>query len=251
MFSLPNEMPINKNNILEYLARLIIEGKIKTDEILPNEIALSEHFGVSRTMVRDILKTLESKGFIARKTNTGTRVMGIHSWNLLDEEVLDWSCGALTQSRFLLSLLELRLVIEPQAASLAALRANDDNLLELRNHYQRMADSLREQGEQSEGRVFLDNDADIEFHKTIMKASGNLFISQFGGTIRAALHHTIYLSNRATENVQNSLEAHKSVLEAIESRNSKQAYLRMANVLSNTICDLGLQTTGIILLDQQ
>ncbi len=248
MFSLPDEIPVNKKNILEYLARLIIEGKIKTEEALPNEIALSENFGVSRTMVRDILKTLESKGFIARKTNIGTRVMGIHSWNLLDEEVLGWSCGALTQSRFLLSLLELRLVIEPQAASLAALRANDDNLLELRHHYQCMADSV----EGAEGEhAFMDNEADIEFHKTIMRASGNLFISQFGGTIRAALYHTIYQSNRATKNTLQSLEAHKSVLEAIESRNSHQAYLRMAKVLSNTIRDLGLQTTGIILLDQQ
>lgn len=247
MFSLPDGILVNKKNILEYLARLIIEGKIKADEILPNEIALSGHFGVSRTMVRDILKTLESKGFIERKTNVGTRVMGIHSWNLLDEEVLDWSCGALTQSRFLLSLLELRLIIEPQAASLAALRANDDDLQELQSCYQRMADSI---SGTEEAEAFMDNEADIEFHKTIMKASGNLFVSQFGGTIRAALYHTIYLSNRATKNTHQSLEAHKSVLEAIESRNSQQAYLRMANVLSNTIRDLGLQTTGIILLDQ-
>ncbi len=247
MFLLPDGIPVNKKNILEYLARLIIEGKIKADESLPNEIALSEHFGVSRTMIRDILKTLESKGFIARKTNIGTRVMSIHSWNLLDEEVLEWSCGALTQSRFLLSLLELRLIIEPQAASLAALRANDDHLQELHNYYQLMADSVEKQDLDND---CMDTEADIEFHRTIMKASGNLFISQFGGTIRAALYHTIYRSNRATENTQHSLEAHKSVLESIENRNSEQAYLRMANVLSNTIRDLGLQTTGIILLDQ-
>ncbi len=248
MFSLPSEVAVNKKNILEHLARLVIEGRLKSDDILPNEIALSEKLGVSRTMVRDILKTLESKGFIERKTNVGTRVMGIHSWNLLDEEVLAWSCGALTQSRFLLSLLELRLIIEPQAASLAALRANDENLQEIQSHYQRMADSL--EGTEPET-AFMDNEADIDFHKSIMKASGNLFVSQFGHTIRAALYHTIYLSNRASEHTYQSLEAHKSVLDAIENRNSQEAYLRMANVLSNTIRDLGLQTTGIVLLNQQ
>jgi len=248
MFSLPAEIPVNKKNILEYLARLVIEGSLKADEILPNEIALSERFGVSRTMVRDILKTLENKGFIERKTNVGTRIMGIHSWNLLDEDVLGWSCGALTQSRFLLSLLELRLIIEPQAASLAAIRANDDDLHEIQRHYNRMADSIvAVEGAET----FMDSEADIDFHKAIMKASGNLFISQFGHTIRAALYHSIFLSNRAAAHIHQSLEAHKSVLEAIENRHSEHAYLRMAKVLSNTIRDLGLQTTGIILLNQQ
>jgi len=246
MFELPDEIPTNKNNILECLARQIVEGKLKQDEILPSEIALSGHFGVSRTMIRDILKSLESKGFIERKTNVGTRVLGIHSWNLLDEDVLEWSCGSLTQNRFLLSLLELRLIIEPQAASLAAVRAKDEDLREMETHYQRMAESVVQQGEDH---AWLDCEADIDFHKAIMKASGNLFVSQFGVAVRAALYHTIYRSNKATRHTIDSLECHRLVLEAIENRNSEQAYLRMASVLSNTIRDLGLQATGIILLD--
>ncbi len=246
MFNLPSEVLVSKKNILEHLARLIIEGRLRTDEIMPTEMSLSSHFGVSRTMVRDILKTLESKGFIERKTNVGTRIRSIHSWNLLDQEVLDWSCGALTQSRFLLSLLELRLIIEPQAAALAAVRANDVDLQQIRAHYQRMSDSVKKE---PDPRAILDTEADIDFHKAIMKASGNLFVSQFGGAIRAALHHTIYLSNKATLDVFKSLECHHKVLEAIENRNSEAAYLSMAKVLNNTITDLGLQTTGLIMLE--
>ena len=111
MFSLPESIAQNKNAIREHLARLIIEGTLKRDEILPNELALAKGFGVSRTMVRDVLRSLEEKGLIERKTNVGTRVRNIHSWNLLDKEVLEWSGGVLAESRFLLYLLELRLII--------------------------------------------------------------------------------------------------------------------------------------------
>ena len=62
MFSLPQEVHRDKKGILEYLARMIIEGTLKTDTILPNELSLANHFGVSRTMFRDILRSLEGKG---------------------------------------------------------------------------------------------------------------------------------------------------------------------------------------------
>lgn len=88
MFSLPHDRPINKINILEHLTQLIINGTLKTDDVLHNELAIGIHFGVSRTMIRDVLRTLEGKGLIERKTNTGTRVRSSHSWNLFDKEVI-------------------------------------------------------------------------------------------------------------------------------------------------------------------
>ena len=244
MLRLPQEIPVNKKNIIEHIARMIIEGTLKTDQVLPNEIALASLFGVSRTMIRDALRSLEEKGLIERKTNLGTRVRSIHSWNLLDSEVLDWSSKTLTQSRFLLSLLELRLIMEPQAAALAAIRANDSDLQDIRGSFARMASS-----DAGTAGVVLDTEADIEFHKAIIKASGNLFITQFGGAIRAALHHTIYLSNKSNIDHQKSHDCHRRVLEAIENRDSRAAYDGMCRVLKNTISDLKLQVTGVVLSD--
>lgn len=240
MLLLPPEVPINKKNILEHLARKIIDSSLKPDEILPNEFAFAALYGVSRTMIRDVLKSLEGKGLIERKTNVGTRVRSIHSWNLLDKELLDWSCGLLTQSRFLVSLLELRLIVEPQAAALAAIRANDEDLQAIRNHLKSMEDA--------EGRT-INTPADIEFHKAIIKACGNLFVSQFGNAIQAALHHTIYLSNKANMDHKASLECHRSILKAIEDRDSAGAYAAMCRVLKNTIFDMGLQVSVVILPD--
>lgn len=244
MYSLPESIKKNKNSIREHLARLIIDGTLKCDEILPNELALAKLFTVSRTMVRDVLRSLEEKGLIERKTNVGTRVRNIQSWNLLDNEVLEWSCGILTQSRFLLSLMELRLIVEPQAAALAAIRANDSDLQLIHDSFARMWDS-----EIGTNKVTLNTAADIDFHKAIIKASGNLFISQIGGAIQAALHHTIYLSNKANIDHAASLACHHRVLTSIANRNAEGAYAGMCNVLENTISDLGLQVKGVILPD--
>ncbi|MCW8860278.1 MAG: FCD domain-containing protein [Deltaproteobacteria bacterium] len=241
---MPEGTITNKKNITEYLARQIIGGQLKYNEIIPNEIDFAAKFGVSRTMIRDVLKNLEMKGLIERKTNVGTRVRNIQSWNLLDEEVLNWSAGLLTQNRFLLSLLELRLIVEPQAAALAAVRANDSDLQLISENFAHMWNSGMPGNE-----VTLNTEADIAFHKAIIKASGNLFISQIGGAIQAALHHTIYLSNKANIDHKKSLDCHRRVLTAIENRNSEGAYAGMCCVLQNTIADIGLQSTGVILSD--
>jgi len=244
MFVLPDGLQVNKKNITEYLVREIVGGKLKHNQVLPNEIDFATRFGVSRTMIRDVLKSLEGKGLIERKTNVGTRVRSIHSWNLLDQELLDWSRGILTQSRFLLSLMELRLIIEPQAAALAAVRANDEDLLKIRSDFARMGGGL-----EKEETISLDTEADIDFHKSIIKACGNLFLSQFGSAIQGALHHTIYLSNKIRIDHKTSLECHRRVIDAIENRDPQKAYAAMCCVLNNAITDLDLKVSGVILTD--
>ncbi|PLX90512.1 MAG: FadR family transcriptional regulator [Desulfuromonas sp.] len=244
MFVLPEGLLVNKRNITEFLVRQIVSGNIKHNTVLPNEIDFAALLGVSRTMIRDVLKSLEGKGLIERRTNVGTRVRSIHSWNLLDQELLDWSRGILTQSRFLLSLMELRLIIEPQAAALAAVRANDDDLLKIWDDYARMGSDM-----ENDEAASLNTDADIDFHKSVIKACGNLFLSQFGGAIQGALHHTIYLSNKVQIDHKTSLECHRRVVDAIENRDPQNAYSAMCCVLNNAIRDLNLKISGVILSD--
>jgi GntR family transcriptional regulator, galactonate operon transcriptional repressor len=241
METLPDGIKVNKINITEYLAKRIISGEYKHNDILPSEITFAAALGVSRTMVRDILKSLETKGLIARKTNIGTRIRGIHSWNLLDAEILEWSQGILTQKRFLLSLMELRLIIEPQAAALAAVRANDSDILKIRANLERMTCI------NNIGKISINTEADIDFHKSIIRACGNLFLSQFGSAITGALHHTIYLSNKIRIDHEASIECHQQVLDAIENRDPNKAYSGMCCVLNNAISDLDLKISGVIL----
>lgn len=240
---LPDGLTTNKKNITESLAKRIISGEYKHNDIIPSEIAFAADLGVSRTMIRDVLKSLEAKGLIARKTNVGTRVRSIHSWNLLDQEILEWSRGILTQKRFLLSLMELRLIIEPQAAALAAVRATDTDILNIRENLERMTCI------DDDGHIAIHTESDIDFHKSIIKACGNLFLSQFGSAIKGALHHTIYLSNKIRIDHETSIKCHQRVLDAIENRDPKKAYAGMCCVLNNAISDLDLKITGVILTD--
>jgi len=239
---LPQNSVVNKKNIIEYLAREIISGKLKHNDIVPNEIDIAANFGVSRTMIRDVLKSLEMKGLIERRTNVGARVRSINSWNLLDSELLDWSSGLLTSCRFLVSLKELRLIIELQAARLKAIRASDKRLLQLRADLSRMLDRNPDTNA-----VRRNTDADSAFHECILKASGNLLLFRLGSAIRGALRYTIYFSNKINMEHQESYECHHQVLNAVENRDSQRAYKDMCRVLNNSISEVKLQLSGVIL----
>ncbi|MDT8421333.1 MAG: FadR/GntR family transcriptional regulator [Desulfuromonadales bacterium] len=228
-----------KHEVRNQLARQIIEGTLRADEVLPNELDLARDYGVSRTTIRDVLQSLEEKGLLERKTYRGTRVRSIHSWNLLDEEVLNWSCGIMTQRRFFSSLMELRLIIEPQAAALAAIRNNDLELQAIQSSFDWM--NINDQS--------IDPEGDVAFHQSIIKASGNMFVAQFGGAIRAALHHTIYLSGKEAIDQVQSIENHRQLLHAIENHDARNAYHIMGRILKLTVADLGLPESELILAD--
>jgi GntR family galactonate operon transcriptional repressor len=236
---LSEPMTKTKHILRDRLARQIVEGTLKPDDILPNELTLAREHGVSRTTIRDVLRSLEEKGLLERKTYVGTRVRSIHSWNLLDDEVLNWSCGVMSQRRFFSSLMELRMIIEPQAAALAAIRANDADLRAIQDAFSWMnLDNQR-----------IDPKGDVAFHQGIIKASGNMFLAQFGGAIRAALYHTIYLSGKEAINQPGSIENHRQVLNAIENRDARSAYAIMIRILDMTVSDLGLPPSEVITTD--
>ena len=240
MFDIPGTSAITKDSIRKHLACQIIGGKVKTDDILPNEVTLAERFGVSRTLIRDVLRSLEEKGLIQRRPQIGTRARSIHSWNLLDEEILAWCCEMLPPQRFYVSLLELRLIIEPQAAALAATRARDEDI-------QRITRAYRQMVKNDEAGTTIDSEGDIAFHQEIIRASGNIFISQFRGAIRAALHHTIHMSVRAADDHAESIDNHKRLLDAIERRNPQRAYQAMIDVLSRAMLDMGIESSNLVL----
>lgn len=232
-------MTKTKHILRDKLARQIVEGTLKPNDILPNELTLVREYGLSRTTIRDVLRSLEEKGLLERKTYVGTRVRSIHSWNLLDDEVLNWSCGVMSQRRFFSSLMELRMIIEPQAAALAAIRANDADLQAIQEAFTWMnIDNQR-----------IDPEGDVAFHQGIIKASGNMFVAQFGGAIRAALYHTIYLSGKEAIDQAGSIESHRQVLNSIENRDALSAYSIMIRILKMTVSDLGLPLSEIITAD--
>src|SRR6187399_3464470 len=100
----------------------IVDGQLQPGETLPDNGFLGEP-DVSRTVVREAIKVLAAKGLVESRPKTGTRVRAPESWNLLDPDVLAWQQEGTPQPVFLRKLTEVRLIVEPAAAELAAQRA--------------------------------------------------------------------------------------------------------------------------------
>ncbi len=136
-------------------------------------------FGVSRTVLREAMKTLSGKGLLDAKARIGTRVRERAEWNLFDADVLIWHAGAGFDATFIVHLGEMRLALEPAAATLAAARHTPEQLEEIYRCVERMgAPEVSQRG-------FVD--ADLDFHLAVAAAAANPFFRSVSTLIEVAL----------------------------------------------------------------
>lgn len=191
------------------IGRQILGGMVKPGDLLPNETELSQRLGVSRTALREAIKVLAGKGLIESRPKTGTRVRPRKSWNFLDPDVLAWAVHGATAKQFVDELFELRRVIEPAAAALAAERAKPDDIARMEAALARMAAEASEDGIGAAG--------DIAFHNAVLQASDNELFRSLGSVVEVALAISLRLSMRR-HRFEEFLELHRAVLEAIRRR---------------------------------
>lgn len=211
--------------IAERLGREIVSGDIPEGGRLPVEAELCERFGVSRPVIREVTKTLASKGLIASRPRIGTMIRDRRHWNLLDPEVLDWLIQALPESRFLDMLFEVRMAIEPAAAALASVNATEQDIAEIADAYRQMAAART-------AKELLK--PDIRFHQSIMDATHNELMSYIGNTLHAALAVSIRLTSRHPHTYDLSLPRHEAVYHAIAKRDAAAARIAVENLLSES-----------------
>src|SRR5205807_5095145 len=109
--------------VVEWIGLRIVSGEFADGSQLPNEAELAARLNVSRGGVREAVKALAAKGLVEPRPRLGTRVLPRPEWNLMDREVISWH-GGVGATEFLNDLLELRLMVEPGTAALAAERAS-------------------------------------------------------------------------------------------------------------------------------
>lgn len=141
---------------------LIVQGKIAPGSVLPNEACLGTQFGVSRTALREAIKVLASKGLIEVRRKTGTRVNTYSKWSMLDPEVLTWLFPGTGKPAGLTDLLEVRKVVEPAGARMAALRVTPEDLREIREACTGMENAVRDPPSSIE--------SDLRFHMGVLEA---------------------------------------------------------------------------------
>lgn len=217
--------------VVHYLGLLILGNGMPPGSTLPDETTLSERFGVSRTVVREAIKVLASKGLVESRPKVGTLVRPRRHWNLLDSDVLAWRYEAGPDEGFLEDISEVRGIIEPPAAALAAQRATTDEVAAIRELCDRMQAAAADDGDD-----YID--ADMAFHTAILDACHNDLLAQLSDTITMALR----LSRRLTVSVPGSslaaMPAHWEVVRAISDREPDAAEIGMRELLHLTTVDI-------------
>ena len=207
--------------VVEDLGLKIIKGEYKPGDTLPNEEMLSREFDVSRGVLREATKVLVKKGLIRLKPKIGTQIQPQREWNLFDPDVLIWKFEAGDKMKFLENIIEVRRIIESEAAKLAAERGGEDEVSIIRSNYEKMVMFLNDKdGYSYEEYIKLD----IKFHTSILEACGNELFSQIGYTIRQALLTARQSDRKDIKAQKETLSLHLDIVNAIENQNPEAAY---------------------------
>ncbi len=211
----PARRPRVRKNVTASIAEDICSERYPSGSTLPRENDLCTMYGVSRTVVRESLKVLESKGLVRGKPRIGTTVCDKDDWNILDQDVLEWMGPYITGLDILSSILEARRTIEPVAAEYAAERATAQEIADLDNAWRQMRDS----GDDPESFT----EADVTFHKVLLSASHNQVFRRLSSVMHAGLKYALHASNVAAQSRDEAIVVHGQLVEALRLRDRAAA----------------------------
>jgi DNA-binding FadR family transcriptional regulator len=199
----------------------IVNGDLQPGETLPDNGFLIDA-DVSRTVVRETIKVLAAKGLVESRPKVGTRVRPRRDWNLLDPDVLAWQIEAGPDAGFLEQALELRRMIEPAAARLAAERASESQIATLYEAYEEMLAA----GDDLD--AFMA--PDLRFHSLLLEACGNELLEHMSEIFTAVLRTVFAYSSSSSRSYPRAARRHRAIVKAIEARDpdaAEQAVLRL------------------------
>jgi DNA-binding FadR family transcriptional regulator len=184
-----------------------LSGEYKPGDTLSGEVAFAEALDVSRSAYREAIQVLAAKGLVESRTKRGTRVLPRNRWNLLDPDVLAWAFAGEPDVGLIRSLFELREMIEPGAARLAADRRDREDLRKMR---EALAEMRHRTLATEKGRL-----ADRDFHDALLHATRNDALIVLSASIGAAVNWTTQFKQRARALPRDPIPDHVRVFDAI------------------------------------
>lgn len=211
------------------IGRGIVSGRYPEHALLPGDAELMQQFGVSRTVLREALRTLAGKGLIQPRARVGTRVLARSEWNLFDRDLLIWQARQGFDAQFLAHLSEMRLALEPEAAALAALRRTDEQLETIYARLARMSAAEISREDFAE--------ADLQFHLAISVAAANPFLRSIATLIEVALMGLLTVSSPADDpaGLKSSIDDHRAIADAIAAGDTEAARAAMQVVIAEGV----------------
>ena len=217
--------------VVETIAQDIVDGRLPVGEVLRLD-GIQESFGISRTVAREVMRSLEGAGLVVARRRVGLIVQSQSAWSLLDPRVIGWRLRGPQREEQLDSLTQLRTAIEPMAAGAAARDAQDAQ----RERLVALAEELARLGAAGDLEAFLD--VDIAYHSLLLEASGNELFSAlqdvFAETLRGRTHGGLMPRFPRPE----AIAAHLDVAHLVHGRAGEGAHDAMAAMMGELRGDL-------------
>lgn len=208
--------------VIQDLGAAIVSGEFAPGSTLPGQEECCARLGVSRTVLREALRVLAAKGLVDARPKAGTFVLPRENWNFLDPDILEWRLRSDDREAVLDQLYELRHMVEPTAAFLAASRAKLHDFRKMGEAFDAMA---------AAGRSHDSIESDLAFHRAIIEACGNDMFASLGRVVESALIISFRIGADNPDGVEHSLAMHKAILDAIVDRNATEARNAMRKLI--------------------
>jgi DNA-binding FadR family transcriptional regulator len=217
-------------NIVDLLGGSIVAGRYAPGASLPPEPMLGAELGVSRTVVREAVKSLIAKGLVTTGPKVGTRVQQEDQWNWFDPDVITWRSRAGITPEFLRDLQDLRRIVEPAAVRLAAERATAADIAAMEQAYAGMVESAHGVGD------YVHHD--LRFHQGLLRAGGNRLLLHMSRALSALLRTSFEVSTGKKDGPIHSLPLHRAVLDAVIARDPDRAEKSIRAIIEGAHLDI-------------
>ena len=223
------------DRVVDVIGQQIVTGELPVGSIIYAE-QVCEQLDISRSVVREGIRTLSSMGLVESRPQRGTRVQPRDQWDLLNPHVVQWRGEGPEYLQQMYELLELRLGIEHAAAHFAALRMSDEARV-----------AVVEAGYAMQ-RAYVDRDphtfftADADLHRLMLEGTGNAIIGQFADTVSMALHLRGSNASRSYSTAQSldseSAGRHVELAEALARKDPGAAQRAVNEIMFATLAEV-------------
>jgi DNA-binding FadR family transcriptional regulator len=218
-----------QGSLAQKFAIRILKGELPVGHVFPDEVELASQLGISRSVLREAFRILGAKGLVEARPKVGTRVCPRRYWSLLDPDLLAWRFESKPSPKFLRDLFELRLMVEPSAAALAASRRTQAQVATMEAALEGMAThGLATE----EGRL-----ADQRFHLTMLEATRNEAVLALASTILSAIAWTTIFKQRKRKLPRDPVPDHLALFNAIKAGDPDAAREAMAELVRLALAD--------------
>lgn len=214
--------PKLKSRVYELLLDMIIDGKLKVGDMLPAERVLSEELGVSRTVLREAIKSLETRGVLTVTHGKGIRVNPVTSSDISHAFML--YLRRQNQEMPFMNLLEFRSLLEPEITKIAAIKADEDDIQRLEKIVLRMEEAI--------DTVDQFNKVDLEYHLMLAKITRNIFLVTVMEELIIPIRESIFTTGGI--DVKEVFEEHYDVFKHVKARKPEEARKAMIKSLQRS-----------------